>query len=541
MRSLILTIFGTLIVLAGLKAQPQLELDVLVENLSRPLSMAHAGDQRLFIVEKQGRIRLIDADGQLAPVPFLDITDRVRSGGSEQGLLGLAFHPEFGTNGFFYVNYTNSNGNTHVARFSVDPANGDRALPGSEKILLRVDQPFSNHNGGDMHFGPDGYLYISLGDGGSGNDPRDNGQTRTSFLGKLLRIDVDHGDPYAIPADNPFADDDFTLDEIWSLGLRNPWRFSFDRQTGDLWIADVGQNQWEEVNFEAAGSAGGHNYGWRCYEGPEPYLTDGCGDASQYTSPAYAYPHRSGGCGGSVTGGFVYRGKAFPMLEGRYLYGDFCTGKIFSLRPEPEGDGWINEELLTIGGGQIAAFGEDAEGEMYLIAIGQGTVYRLTEKCAGLPVPAITEANGLLSVPDTFQAYRWLLDGELLAGAAGPQWAIQSSGQYAAVLTNEDGCELFTAPVNVGITTVAMLPGLNRFELAPNPADGELFLNYETLLPLEVDLRIFDAQGRQWSTRRTTLEGAGNQPVEIGNLPAGMYLLQLSNGAGSSTRAFIVR
>ncbi len=334
-----------------------------------PLAVTHAGDGsgRLFVVEQPGRIQILK-DGVLMAEPFLDITNRVGSQGFEQGLLGLAFHPNYAQNGFFYVNYTDLRGNTAIARFQVSAGDPDRSDPASEKRLLLIDQPFGNHNGGMVAFGPDGYLYLGLGDGGSAGDPLDSGQSLNTLLGKILRIDVDNGDPYAIPPDNPFANGG-GKPEIWATGLRNPWRFAFDRLTGDLYIADVGQNQWEEINFAPAGAAG-LNYGWRFFEGSQPYK----GSPPQglnWVAPAAEYDH-SQGC--SVTGGVIYRGQNLPAWQGVYLYGDFCSGRVWGLLRGSGGE-WLNRVLFE-GMGRITSFGEDQAGEVYLVDQA-GTIYRL--------------------------------------------------------------------------------------------------------------------------------------------------------------------
>lgn len=373
-------IFLSLLLISScfLHAQIQLELITFATGFSQPVDIANAGDARLFIVEKRGIIHILDADGQRLPQPFLDIDDRVRSAENERGLLGLAFHPDYAENGYFYVNYTGNDGDTRISRFQVSEDDPNIAEPESEQILLTVQQPQANHNGGDLAFGPDGYLYISLGDGGGSGDPTNSGQTRTTLLGKMLRIDVDNGNPYSIPADNPFAEDDFTLDEIWALGLRNPWRFSFDRETGDLWIADVGQNAFEEINFQPADSPGGENYGWRCYEGNATFNTNNCPAASELTFPAQTYAHVGNFCGGSVTGGYVYRGSAYSALQGAYIYADFCKGQIWSLRPDGTGR-WENTELLDGVDSDFVAFGEDQSGELYLAGISSGNIYRVTD------------------------------------------------------------------------------------------------------------------------------------------------------------------
>jgi glucose/arabinose dehydrogenase len=340
--------------------------------LEQPTDITSPGDGsgRVFALERAGRIRIIQ-NGELLTTPFLDIVNIVGSNASERGLLGLAFHPNYPENGFFYVNYTDRDGNTRIARFSVSTSDPNLADPSSRLELIRIEQPYGNHNGGSLAFGPDGYLYAGLGDGGSAGDPLDAGQSLNTLLGKLLRFDVDGGQPYAIPPDNPFAAGGGEA-EIWAYGLRNPWKIAFDRATGDLYIADVGQNQWEEVNFTPAGTPGGLNYGWRFMEGSHDY-SGGLYDRSALILPVAEYT-RDGGC--SVTGGHVYRGQALPEWQGVYLYGDFCSGNIWGLlRTE---DGFINS-LLFRTNFRISTFGLDDDGEIYLGDYG-GTIYQLTER-----------------------------------------------------------------------------------------------------------------------------------------------------------------
>ncbi len=370
LRTLFLLLYSALL-LPQLQAQ-SLEIAVtpIISGLQRPTAIAHAGDGsgRLFVLEQAGRV-LIYRDGTLLGTPFLDIRDQVGCCG-ERGLLGLAFHPDYASNGQFYLNYTDLAGDTVVSRWQVS-GNADVADAGSEAVLLSVDQPFSNHNGGQLAFGPDGYLYIGLGDGGSGGDPQDNGQNRLTPLGKMLRIDVDSGALYAIPDSNPFAFEDFTLDEIWALGLRNPFRYSFDRLTGDLYIADVGQDAIEEVNRQPANSNGGENYGWRLMEGSNCFNPgSNCNDGS-LTLPIVQYSHGQGRC--SITGGYVYRGERLTQLQGDYLYGDFCSGEIFLATQDASG--WSQQVLLDTSM-QISTFGEDEQGELYVASIA-GQVARL--------------------------------------------------------------------------------------------------------------------------------------------------------------------
>lgn len=339
------------------------EWQQIVSDLQRPDDLQADGSGRLFVIEKVGRIRIIQ-NGQLLDTPFLDIADHVGSAGNEQGLLGLAFHPQYAQNGRFFVNYTDKNGDTSLSRFQVsdDPNIAD---PTSEVKLLGVDQPFPNHNGGVLVFGPDGYLYAGLGDGGSQGDPFGNAQKTDNLLGKILRLDVDSADPYAVPPDNPFGN------EIWAYGLRNPWRISFDRATSDLYIADVGQNDWEEIDFLPAGSSGGTNFGWSFREGAHDYKGGG---PEGLIDPVAEYSHSEGGC--SVTGGYVYRGAALPEWNGIYLYADYCTGFIWGLIHS--NNGWQTQRLFDTDV-NITSFGQDESGEIYIVGDGGG-VYRLAHK-----------------------------------------------------------------------------------------------------------------------------------------------------------------
>ena len=353
---------------------------LVLSGVPQPVFVTGAGDGsgRLFVLSQTGQVWAAHA-GQLLSQPFLEIKDRTTqpsSGGylGERGLLGLAFHPRYAQTGYLYVNYTDQAGDTHISRFSVSAQTPDQADPASEQQLLFVQQPYANHNGGALAFGPDGYLYIGLGDGGSGGDPLRNGQSLQTLLGKILRIDVDTGQPYAIPADNPFAGRG-GLSEIWAYGLRNPWRIAFDSLSGDLYIADVGQNAYEEVNFQPASSPGGENYGWNYREGshgfegaPPPGLA--------LVEPVTEYSHTEGGC--SVTGGGVYRGADLPEWQGVYLYGDYCSGYIWGLLRAP-GGAW-HSQLLFKTGFTISSFGVDDFGEIYVTNYHSGEIYRLERK-----------------------------------------------------------------------------------------------------------------------------------------------------------------
>jgi glucose/arabinose dehydrogenase len=361
-------------------AQPvDYQLVEVASGLSRPLLLAHAGDGsgRLFVLEQSGTIQVI-ADDVLLETPFLDVSgvisqEALGGGYTERGLLGLTFHPDYADNGYFFINYTDRDGSSVIARYTVSADDPNRADPDSAHQLLYLSQPYGNHNGGHMAFGPDGYLYVALGDGGSAGDPQGNGQDPTTLLGTILRLDVDTDEGYLVPDDNPFVDSDTARPEIWAWGLRNAWRFAFDRDTGDLYIADVGQNEWEEVNYQPADSPGGENYGWNAYEGTHVYSDDE--PASEVVMPILEYDHSSGWC--SITGGYVYRGEDIPGLQGYYLYGDWCTGTIWAA--EQNDDGTWSTMISLESGREINSFGEDEAGELYLLD-NDGSVLRFAPK-----------------------------------------------------------------------------------------------------------------------------------------------------------------
>ncbi len=359
-------------------SQPRIGLYPVAGGFDHPVSIATPGDKRLFIVEQPGVIFIIDSTGNKLPTPFLDIRDRVVYGG-ERGLLGLAFHPSYFSNGFFYLDYVGAGDSTHISRFSVSLSDPNTGVPGSEVKLMTIYQPYENHKGGNLKFGPDGYLYIGMGDGGSAGDPGNRAQDSLQLLGKMLRIDVDAGLPYGIPPDNPFVGNPHARPEIWALGLRNPWRFSFDRITGDLWIGDVGQALWEEIDFQPVTSHGGENYGWRCYEANVVYDTAGCNPAAEMTFPVFAYPHGTGnGC--CVIGGYRYRGSLFPNMTGRYFFADYCSDNIWSLYDSA--GAWGVELHGKFAGNSFSTFGEDASGELYIAGLVSGMVYHLIDSTA---------------------------------------------------------------------------------------------------------------------------------------------------------------
>jgi glucose/arabinose dehydrogenase len=373
MKHLYLLLFITCLSTASAQT---IALTPFASGFSDPAEVVNAGDSRLFVVQQRGLIRIVNANGTINSTPFLNLSSIVHPSSNEGGLLGLAFHPDYANNGYFYVNYTNTAGNTVIARYSVS-SNPDIASPTGTTILT-VEQPSSNHNGGTMKFGPDGYLYIGMGDGGGGGDPQNRAQNKNTLLGKMLRIDVDNGSPYSNPTDNPYAGAVAGMDEIWAIGLRNPWKFSFDSETGDLWIADVGQENVEEINKQPYTEAG-LNYGWRCYEGNAPYNTSGCPAASALTFPFVAYSSAGGSGNCSVTGGYVYRGSTYPNLVGKYLFADYCSNKIGIINSA----GTVTYSQAYTGS-YFSSFGVDSANELYVIASGPGILYKVTDSSLGL-------------------------------------------------------------------------------------------------------------------------------------------------------------
>jgi uncharacterized protein (TIGR03437 family) len=396
--------------------EPPLRLRRIAAGLRNPTDVQapHDGSRRLFFAQQDGLVRVF-RDGILLEAPFLDLRPKTRAGG-ERGLLGLAFPPEFAAKGYFYVNYTDLAGDSVIARYRVRPDNADLADPATETVVLTQRQPFANHNGGRLAFGPDGYLYIGFGDGGSAGDPQNNAQNGRTWLGKMLRIDTESGPaPYRVPSDNPFLGRADFLPEIWALGLRNPWRYSFDRETGDLWIADVGQNRAEEIDFQPASSRGGENYGWNVMEGFACRIA-GCRPDPGFTPPVYEYG-RSEGI--SVTGGFVYRGALYPNLRGLYVYGDYGSGRIWGLRRE--NGQWVNR-LLLASGKAISAFGEDEAGELYLADHASGEIFALEGEPDRDPPPVFLPqgvTNAASGEPGLVAGSLATIYGERLAASEG--------------------------------------------------------------------------------------------------------------------------
>ncbi|HMU04090.1 MAG TPA: PQQ-dependent sugar dehydrogenase [Saprospiraceae bacterium] len=444
----LLLLISLSIITSNLKAQLFTLKDV-ASGFNKPVDISNSGipnDKRLFITEKDGKIKIIDETGSVLPTPFIDIDNKVNSVSNERGLLGLCFHPAYATNGYFFVNYTNNNGNTVISRFTRSATNDNLADATTEKILFTVVQPFENHNGGEINFGKDGYLYIGMGDGGSGGDPGNRAQNPKNMLGKILRIDVDTEDaPYLIPADNPYKENVDTLQEIWSMGWRNPWRFSFDRETNDMWIADVGQNKWEEVNIEPAGQ-GGLNYGWKCYEGLQEYDFSKCDNGTPFVAPIHVYDNKSDvGC--SITGGYVYRGSQNPGLFGKYVYADYCTGRFWALYKNSNGD-WQNDDLADLQNFHYATFGEDIAGELYVASLSSGRVFKISDGTSSTTTTSLTSPTIDILTNPLSSILQWRMNAQYKGDITWTIYDLQGKIIKTVQTQKSEDTQLFTADVS---------------------------------------------------------------------------------------------
>ncbi|HEX9252965.1 MAG TPA: PQQ-dependent sugar dehydrogenase [Ignavibacteriaceae bacterium] len=553
----------SLLVLLTISNYAQYDLEAAFPNLtfSSPLNLQNAGDgtNRLFVVEQNGVIKVFqNLSNVTASKTFLNITDRVTSGG-ETGLLGLAFHPDYENNGYFYVNYTAPNPlRTVISRFQVSSTNPDSADKNSELIILTYDQPFSNHNGGCTAFGPDGFLYISAGDGGSGGDPQNNAQNITNLLGKIIRIDVDNPQTplnYGIPSDNPFVDSTNVniRKEIYAWGLRNTWKFSFDSVSGWLWAADVGQGSWEEVDI----IQNGKNYGWRCYEGNHPYDLSGCNGT--YEFPIWEYSHS---VGFSITGGYVYRGQNVPELYGKYIFGDYVTARVWAL--DYDGINPATSTQITTAPGSITSFGEDENKELYLVSF-NGKIYRF--------IPTIVPVE-LLSFNATVQDGKVFLQWYTSTETNNAGFKIERSKNGAdyeeiffvggnGTTTNRNVYSYLDESVHSGVyyyrlkqidyngtfenlNVIAVdlgIPGGFLLEQNyPNPFNPKTVINFQTPKEGLVILKVYDLLGNEISTLVNEQKPAGSYSVDFdaSKLTSGMYLYKLISGSFSYTKKMIL-
>jgi glucose/arabinose dehydrogenase len=539
-------------------AQPVIGFSNFISSgLSSPVDITNAmdGTNRLFIVEQGGRIRIHNGT-TLLPTPFLDISSIITSGG-ERGLLSLAFHPNYKINRYFFVYYTNLSGDITIGRYQTQAGNPDLADASSGVVLMNIPKPFANHNGGDLNFGPEGYLYFGTGDGGSGGDPFNNSQNGLSLLGKMIRINVNNFSTppyYTIPPDNPYIGDPNIDDHIWTLGLRNPWRWSFDRNSFDMWIADVGQSTWEEVNFRSAGSTGGINYGWRCYEGNAPYNTTGCLPQSNYISPIFVYSHNSATGGFSITGGFVYRGSEYPALQGYYICADYVSGNVWLINPDGSG-GWITRRQNGLPG-SICSFGEAENGTLYAVSLG-GNIYKVDVSVvlplsllsfSGKKQPGFNELKWTIAAAQSINRFiieyssngiNWLSAGEVAAiSQAGIQQYIfrhytAETGKlfYRLQIKNNNG-EITYSPV---ITINSKEAG--GIKVFPTILTSNVL---QVIAEKEVTgIKIMDSNGRLVLAKQLNRQH-GYFTVSLPALSGGIYLVHLQTDSGNETERIIV-
>lgn len=549
------------------RAQPDLDLTQ-ITTVSQPVDITGAGDgsDRLFLVEKSGKIRILELPSYtLLSGAFLDISNLVLNSG-ERGLLGLTFHPNFGNNGYFYVNYSLAgSGNTRISRFTAIPPSANTVDPSTELAIMTVVQPYDNHNGGDLAFGPDGYLYIGLGDGGGSGDPGNRAQNGQELLGKMLRIDIDNtsgGNNYAIPPGNPFigTQSPDIKDEIWALGLRNPWRFSFDRNSGDLWIADVGQSNWEELNYQPASSAGGENYGWRCFEGKHNYNTSGCGPMSSYNAPIFEYGHNPSTGGNSVSGGFVYRGSEVPSLQGWYVLADYTSDNFWLIKYI--GSGWTIDLQTNVPVTDIVTFGEDDNGELYTASLG-GAVYKVS--ATPLPVELVdfkgkfldghvhltwttaTEKNSAyFQVERKTESTEFEQVGSLSAAGESvvkkeyrfdDQFASPGENNYRLKMVDQDNSFSYSPIVSVYVKEPV------TWQLLPNPSTGMVSLSVNTDLKFGgLKFEVHNAQGQIVFTNEIlSPEFPVYMEFNLGYLPKGAYFCRIDVGEKTAFRSMVFR
>lgn len=515
--------------------QLTITLQEAVTGLNDAVDIAHAGDDRLFLVRQPGLISIVESNMTIITTPFLNIQSSVNDSGNEMGLLGLAFHPDYVNNGYFYVNYTagpNTARITRISRFSVS-ANPNVADPNTELVILEASQPYSNHNGGDLEFGVDGYLYIGFGDGGSANDPGNRAQNMMEPMGKMFRIDVDNGSPYSIPATNPFVNAIDTLPEIWASGLRNPWRFGFDRLTHDLWIGDVGQNAMEEVDFWPAGDNSGPNFGWRCYEANLIGVSGGCAPQSAYVAPVADHVNSfNNWC--SVIGGRVYRGSAFPQLYGRYLYTDYCKGDWFSLVSDSMG-GFIESQVSFALVGTISAIGENADGDMFACSEGNGKLYRI---CPDEPPVLSLDTNGLLASTPAV-SYTWYYNNAVLPDTGMILDPMNNGGNYYVVVNIGAGCTFQSNTISVSGSGIEAMDAQRGIKLYPNPANAAMRVQLSDKYDgAEIQIQILDLSGSLLKTIDST---STNVRIDTRDLQNGQYQLVVKkNGRIQAMKLFVV-
>ena len=529
------TIILSLLLSFSLFAQ-KLEIIPFSSTYDRPVGVENAGDDRIFIVEQSGKIWICDSSGVKSSSPFLDLSNQIKLIGNEEGLLGMAFHPNFSSNGFFYLNYIDVEGNTSISQFKTKSAT--EADITSKKVLLTINQPNGNHNGGQIVFGPKGYLYIGMGDGGGSGDPQRNSQNPKKMLGKMLRIIVDTVGTYSIPDDNPFIDSTNYLPEIWATGLRNPWRFSFDKKTKDLWIADVGQNLWEEIDYQPHGSKGGENYGWNCKEASYDFQPSNCSTNTVFTDPVFEYQNTNlEGC--SVTGGYVYRGVEHKSLYGKYIFTDFCSGNIWATT---DSAGIFTTKLLgSFQSNSYTSFGTDAWGEIYLCDRKLGRILRVeADDCQPVSVFDHDINKTIWHLGDTLAlvegknlTYSWKRSGKALSENQ-PFIILSDTGKYLAIVENLRGCkdsvEVYIKDLPISVDQ----PSLFQMDIYPNPTHSHLFVKSSSEHTSPLFYQLVSLDGKNWKN------GIYKTSIDIRDLTTGFYLLKVWNNDGLWTEKILV-
>ncbi len=518
--------------------KPKVALHTWASGFTQPVVVANCGDSRLFVVEQAGVIRVVPDSNTVLATPFLDIQTEVQDAGNEQGLLGMAFEPDYADSGYFYVYYIHGTGSgtSRISRFHVssDPNIAD---PASEQVIYEYPQPAGNHNGGDLHFGPDGYLYLGLGDGGNANDdPQQTGQDLTDPLGGIIRIDVSqHNNTFIVPPDNPFVNmGPDTLGENWMWGLRNPWRWSFDRLTGDVWIGDVGQNAWEEIDFWPAGDNSGPNFGWSCREGlvaDAGSIQPDCHPASFYQSPVAVFGHNISWQ--AIIGGYVYRGTQYPHLVGHYIFTDYAAGDFMTFGL---GTNYDKDTLLLTSTVGYAAFGEGNDGALYVANVENGLVKKIYDPCP-MADPIISSDDYTLTAP-TASSYQWYLNGQPIAGQIMQTYIPAISGDYQVLVNLGSPCTLISDTLTF-IATGLSEEGSAHVRIFPQPAKDQVVVERGTLE--QATLELFDALGRSVYTATWT-EGQRQLTVDLTDFSNGTYTLRLlpANGRAITSAPLVI-
>ncbi|MCB9184025.1 MAG: PQQ-dependent sugar dehydrogenase [Flavobacteriales bacterium] len=507
-------------------AQEPVELELVPwAQISTAIDLTHAGDNRLFVPRQWGGISIVHDSMVVGSPLFMDITSRVLYSG-ERGLLGMAFDPGYASNGFFYLQYTSNTstyGTTRISRFSRDAVNPNIGDPNSEHVLLELVQPDPIHQGGGLVFGPDGYLYCGLGDGGGAGDPNGTGQDPSNLFGTIIRIKPEPDSTYSIPPDNPFVDSlNGERPEIWAYGLRNPFRFGIDPLNGDLWIGDVGQQLWEEIDRWPGGDNSGPNFGWSCYEGDSAF--NACVPAGPVQWPIVTQAHAiNGGSFCAIIGGEVYRGALWPRMQGRFFYTDYCTGGIRTLTPDGNG-GYVDQLALPVPFPGMSSIGTDVNGELFITNLSQGRVYKIKDKCPMAPPAILADANDLIATSDA-EAYAWFVDGEPFPGGDTQTIYAWLSGDYTVQVTYANGCVKTSEPYFHLSTEVEAVERI-AMHAFPQPASAQLQVVLTAGAPARASYRLLDLTGRVVKQERVA-RGARQLSIDVRDLVSGGYLLEL--------------